>query len=285
MRPQWVFLAELAVVVLESGAFLIIGYVLCLRHQWARPLAIAVGTLCIGYRILTSTFPDRFYIESPHLILTGLLTPAGFLLLAAALSVRRRRSSERVLIGVFSVVLTYYVFCDAAYLVVKGPEIAQLTGSWQGNVMLQSKPFTCGPAAAASLLQAWGIFVNEGDLAFGARTSFRGTELPKLADAIRFFGRYKPLKVEVMSTTLDELRTRNKPAILLVARGRRRHVVTLLGLEGRKMFVADPSNGGLELGLDEFRSMYEWRGRAIVAWRDPASEKPLDGPPAPRLHQ
>ena len=155
--------------------------------------------------------------------------------------------------------------------------------------MRQSRPFTCGPAAAASLLRAWGIPAREGALAYAARTSFRGTELPRLADAIRHFGRYKPLRVKILSITFEELRVRNRPAILLVRRGRRRHVVTLLRmteneLAGIVLTIADPASGTQRFRLDEFGDWYDWNGRAIVAWRDSAFETRSGEPPEPSLH-
>jgi predicted double-glycine peptidase len=280
---RWVFVAELAVVALESGAFLVVGYLLCRRHRWLRYPAMVAGAACLGYRILTSLFPDRFYIGSPYLILTGLITPAGFLLLAAALTLAIRKSRQRVLVGVFSVVLTYYVFCDAAYLVVKGPELAHAEGTWEGETMRQSRPFTCGPAAAAALLRAWGVTLPEGVIACAARTTFRGTEPPRLADAVRAFGLFKPLKVRIISTGLAELRAMDRPAILFVTKGGRRHVVTLLHLAEDGIRIADPGAGTRELDVRAFEREYRWTGRAVVAWRDPAFDRRSDEPPDPTL--
>lgn len=284
MQPRWVFLAEFLVVAFESAAFLGLGYVLCRRHRWARYAAIIIGTVCLSYRVLNSTFPHRFYVPSPYLVLSGVITPAGFLLLAAALAPARRKARQRALVGIFSAVLTYYVFCDAAYLAVKGPEMALLVGRWEGETMRQSRSFTCGPAAGAALLDAWGLRVREGEIAFAARTSFRGTELARLADAVRFFGRYKPLAVEIRSVTFDELRAMNRPAVLLVEKGRLRHVVTLLELEDGRMKVADPSNGTRSLTMGEFREDYDWDGRAILAWRHPDFPRLSNELPEPFLH-
>jgi len=284
LYPRWVLWAELGIVVVVSGAFLSLGYLLCKRHRWAKYAAVTVGAVCLLYRILTSTFPHRFYIELPYLVRSGVITPAGFLLLAAALAFATRKSRQRILVGVFSVVLTYYVFCDAAYLVVKGPEIARLTGRWEQETMRQSRLFTCGPAAGATLLRAWGIQVTEGELAFAARTSFRGTELPLLADAIRNFGRRKPLTVKILSATFEGLAEIDRPAILLVVKEkRRRHAVTLLKMSDGKVLIGDPARGSCLLETSEFNRRYKWNGRAIVAWRDPAFERRSDEPPDPTL--
>lgn len=284
MYPRWVLWAELGIVVVVSGAFLSLGYLLCKRHRWAKYAAVTIGAVCLLYRILTSTFPHRFYIKLPYLVRSGVITPAGFLLLAAALALTMQKSRQRVLVGVFSVVLTYYVFCDVAYLVVKGPAIARLTGRWEQETMRQSKLFTCGPAAGATLLRAWGIQVTEGELAFAARTSFRGTELPLLADAVRNFGRRKPLTVKILSTTFESLAEIDRPAILLVAKeGRRRHAVTLLKMWDGRVLIADPGKGSCHLSLSDFERHYKWNGRAIVAWRDPAFDRRSDEPRDPTL--
>jgi predicted double-glycine peptidase len=280
----WIFVLELGVVALESAAFLIIGFLLCRKYLWARYPAIVLGAVCLSYRVLSSTFPDRFYISSPYLILTGLITPAGFLLLAAAFTVTTKRPRQRILVGVFSVVLTYYVFCDATYLAVAGTDLAKLTGQWQGQTMRQSRSFTCGPAAAAALLRAWNIDVTEGDVAFAARTSYRGTELPRLTDAIGEFGKLKPLNAEIMSADFEKLILMNRPAILLVHKGRRRHAVVLLRADRGRLHIADPGAGTQEMHISSFGDHYEWNGRAIVAWRDSDFERRSNEPPDPALH-
>jgi len=285
LAPVWVFWVELAVVVLESAAFLGIGYALCKRHPRAQYVAVAVGTICLGYRILSSTFPHWFYLRLPYLVLTGVITPAGFLLLAAALTLRLRRSRQRILIGVFSVVLAYYVFGDPVYLVARGAAISRLAGEWQGETMRQSTAFTCGPAAAASLLDAWGYRVTEGEVAFAARTSYRGTELPRLLDAVRFFGRYAPLTVELRLTTLDGLADIDRPAVLFVKVGRMHHAITLLRLCDGEVVVADPGRGTCRYDLERFREEYAWGGRAIVAWRNSEYPRPPGEPPDPSLQQ
>jgi len=284
VQPRWVFLAEFAVVVIESIAFFGIGYVLCKRHRWARYAATILGSVCMAYRVLITTFPHRFYAPLPYLLVAGVITPAGFLLLAAAATAGRRTSRQRVLAAVFGAVLTYYVFCDVGYLAVRGPEIAGLVGHWQGATMRQSRRFTCGPAAGAVLLDTWGMRVREGELAFASRTSFRGTELSRLANAIRHFGRYKPLAVAIRRVTLDELHRMNRPAVLLVEKGRLHHVVTLLALDGDWLVIADPSHGTRRLTTAQFRRSYDWDGRALLAWRDPMFPHRSDEPPDPFLH-
>jgi len=283
LHPSWVFWAELGVIALTGSAFLVIGYLLCRRYRGVRYAAVAIGSACLIYRVLTSTFPHRFYLDLPHFLVEGVIAPGGFFLLAAALTLAMDRSRQRVLIGVFSVVLVYYVFCDAVYRVFEGPALARLTGTWESATLRQSKSFTCGPAAAAALLRAWGIPAQEGELAYAARTSFRGTELPRLASAVREFGRLKPLTVRILSTQLDELRELDRPAILVVRKEGRPHTVTLLRAADGLFVLADPGVGTCQLDEQEFESRYAWTGRAIVAWRDPAFERRSDEPPDPTL--
>ena len=190
--------AEFGLVVALSGSFLALGFLVCRRHPWARNAAVFVGAAGVGYRLLTSLYPDRFYIETPYLILTALIAPAGFLLLAAGLALPRKRPRQRVLVGVFSVVLTYYVLCDAAWLALEGPRLSRLTGRWQAGVMLQTRSFTCGPCAGASTTTAcavcftkpktsgWTRWITSSTAApnttsISARTTWVGTSITTLA--------------------------------------------------------------------------------------------------------
>ncbi|MFW6157780.1 MAG: cysteine peptidase family C39 domain-containing protein [Planctomycetota bacterium] len=293
--PTWVFWAELGLVLATSTAFFLLGLLLSRRHVGARYACIVVGAVGLGYRILTTTFPDRFYVEWPYLLLSGVIAPAGFLLVGAAFTLPMRKSRQRILIGVFSVVLVYYVFCDAAYLAVAGGDLARLEGRWETadlcgstvSAMAQSRPFTCGPAAAASLLHTWELTVREGELAYAARTTYRGTEPPRLAAALRLLGRHRCLRVRILDTTFGQLRQYDRPAILLVtvrSQGRR-HVVTLLKMVGRRLVIADPApgRGALELSRDEFAGRYHWDGRALLVWRDPDVPRLYREPPQPTL--
>jgi len=91
--------------------------------------------------------------------------------------------------------------------------------------------------------------------------------------------------VRILATTLGELRTFNRPAILMVVKkGRRRHVVTLLWMTDDKLVIGDPGGDDSEVNLDEFRARYRWDGRALVAWRDSAFVRRSNEPPEPRLH-
>jgi predicted double-glycine peptidase len=282
---HWVLLLEFSVVAALSAAFLVVGYRLCRQYPRARYPLIILGSVCLLYRVLTATFPERFYILTPHRLLTGFFTPAGFLLLAAAMARPLRHSLQRILVAVFSVVLAYYVFGDAAYLAVAGHRLAELDGRWQGPTMRQSTTFTCGPAAGAALLRAWGINVREGDLAFAARTSYRGTEMLRLAEALRHFGRTKPLDVRVLSADFEQLILMNRPAVLLVRKERQLHTITLLRADRGSLLIADPASGTVAMHLSDFRDHYTWDGPAIVAWRRSDFERRSDEPPDPALHE
>ena len=76
MQSGWIFWAELLVITGTSAAYLGIGHALCRRRRWARPACIVLGSVALGYRILTSAFPDRYYIELPYLLLAGVIAPA-----------------------------------------------------------------------------------------------------------------------------------------------------------------------------------------------------------------
>lgn len=266
---------ELALITVLSAAFLAVGYVLCRRYAWARVATVLIGGVGVSYRLLTTLQPDRFYINSRWVLLSSLIATAGFMLLGAGLAIPKKRPRQRVLISVFAVVLAYYAFCDAVYLAVEGPAVAALDGHWEQGVVRQSRRFTCGAAAGATLLRAWGLTPTEGDVAIAARTSFRGTELPRLANAVRMLGTDVPLKVDLVATTFDGLNRRNRPAVLLVKKRGYRHSVTLLRMDERRMVIGDPAVGLLDIPRAEFSDYYDWSGRAIIADADECDQPKL----------
>jgi ABC-type bacteriocin/lantibiotic exporter with double-glycine peptidase domain len=56
---------------------------------------------------------------------------------------------------------------------------------WDGKICLQSKPFTCGPASAATVLNSLGLRVTEQELGEECHTYIGGTENWYIARALR----------------------------------------------------------------------------------------------------
>lgn len=145
-------------------------------------------------------------------------------------------------------------------------------------LVAQSTDYSCGAAAAASMLRILHVITDEGEMADLCLTRegrgtldlglYRGLNR-KLRDA------HTGLGVHVRRLTFDDLRDTPKPAILRV-RFAADHTVVLLGTFGDRMVVFDPSvpNRLLLWDRTDLMEIAHWSGYAFVPYR-------LDGVPLP----
>lgn len=75
---------------------------------------------------------------------------------------------------------------------------------WQGDICLQTTEATCSPAAGATLLQSYGVYASEQEMADLCLTR-RGTTWKGLYRALSIKGETVGLRVEVANRTADEL--------------------------------------------------------------------------------
>ena len=133
----------------------------------------------------------------------------------------------------------------------------QFQDRWSGGACLQSMPYTCGPAALATLLRSYGIDATEWELARECYTYWGGTECWHMARALRRRG----LRVSFRMRKPDE----PWPAIPCIAGVRVQgigHFVALLPATPEGNVVADPM-----LGMAMLRDReYDFTGFLMLAW-------------------
>lgn len=129
------------------------------------------------------------------------------------------------------------------------------------GVCRQTTGYTCGPAAAVTALQSFGITAHEGPLAIRAHTNWvSGTPMDSLCTAIRDeYGRScRPAYFDSISDLRGRL-----PVIAVIKWGFMvDHYVVVLSVTDSEVVVGDPSRGKYTMTHAEFED--KWRRCGIV---------------------
>ena len=132
------------------------------------------------------------------------------------------------------------------------------------GVCRQSQPFTCGPAAAVTALNHFGIEALESDLAIQARTSpVIGTSPWDLYRTLK--SDYADAGVEYSFLHMNSIDQLPADAVLLaVVRDAPAtdHCVAVLGVDENTVTVADPMAGLVYIPRDSFSKL--WRNCGIL---------------------
>ena len=89
---------------------------------------------------------------------------------------------------------------------------------WKQDVAMQTSWSSCSPAAAATLLRANGIDVNESDLVTARLTDSRGTVSLGLYRGIKLYADANGFDVEIVPESLEELYLDDEWPVLLMVR-------------------------------------------------------------------
>jgi len=141
------------------------------------------------------------------------------------------------------------------------------------GICRQSNYYTCGPAAAVTVLRKLGFAAEEGELAILAHTtSLTGTEPDVLAKVLQ--KKYGPQGLDAEYRGFKDV-TELGQAGLAVAIVRfnalQDHCVAVLGVETNHVLVGDPLSGLASLPSEEFED--KWEFSAIVLKRVPNDNK------------
>jgi len=123
------------------------------------------------------------------------------------------------------------------------------------GIVMQSRNYTCGPAALATVLQNMGFNVTEHELKVLAGTDETGTSMHGLAQAARSKG----LSAAGMKLSTDELRPNNIVHVILDGTP---HYSVIKEVTNESVRLADPSLGNIELTREKFNEIYT--GNALV---------------------
>jgi predicted double-glycine peptidase len=142
------------------------------------------------------------------------------------------------------------------------------------GICRQSNAYTCGPAAAVTVLRKLGLPAEEGEIAILAHTSsLTGTEPDVLADELR--KRYGPegLTTEYRAfKDLEELRRAGLTVAVLKFNALQDHCVAILGVETNGVTVGDPLSGLTLISTGDFEDKWEYVG--VVIKRASTAKRP-----------
>jgi predicted double-glycine peptidase len=141
------------------------------------------------------------------------------------------------------------------------------------GICRQSNYYTCGPAAAVTVLRKLGFPADEGELAILAHTtSLTGTEPDILAKVLQ--KKYGPdgLIAEYREfRNVAELGQAGIGVAVMDFNALQDHCVAVLGVETNHVLVADPLSGLSSIPAAEFEQ--KWQFTAIVLKRVPRNDK------------
>jgi predicted double-glycine peptidase len=135
------------------------------------------------------------------------------------------------------------------------------------GVCRQSNDYTCGPAAAVTVLRKLGLKAEEGEIAILSHTSsLTGTEPDVMARALQKRYGADGLVVEYRAfKDIDELRRAGLTVAVLKFNALQDHCVAILGVETNRVVVGDPLSGLTSSSIEEFED--KWLLVGIVVKR------------------
>lgn len=247
----------------------------------ARPYAMAVCLIgSFGYAwILSGRLGWFATLPAAAVVLWSNLMPI-LLSFTAGLAYRSQRlpSWRRpVTIGLFAMLALAFIVTPMLRATLT-PLKLDSQSTWHDGVCLQSHPASCGPAAAATLMQLHGIHSTERALAKLCYTSQQGTEPLRLFSGLMAASRSKSVLPAVASPNPDRWAVQNQlPNIALVQfeafqserpnlsqpihrllgpRGEGHAVVVLGRTDSGNWLIADPAFGKTTWTSEQFRDRF-----------------------------
>lgn len=252
---------------------MLLGHIASRSGVFSRTAALIIPFLIIGL-VLAGRVPDlvyrwpQLYPPAAGRVRFVLLVFAVTLGLSAPLAQLTRPSIRMltcVIMALYVSALTILPFVAPA--AVQAQMAAIHTTFDADGVCRQSKPFTCGPAAAATGLRQLGFDADEGALAVAARTSpVIGTSSWTLYLAVR--NHYEPLGLLCSFGMFDSLAAIPRDAVFLAVMREASfgdHCVAVLDITDNHVRVADPAAGLLHVPTADF--LHNWRGSGIILRR------------------
>ena len=196
------------------------------------------------------------------MILVGI---AGIIAIVPCLSKLSRTNTKYLVTCFLIVTLIRSSLLPAACSILNKNELSSLTCRIdEDGIYLQSTPYTCGPAALATVLNAFGISDTESNIALSTGcNSYSGTRSIDLVNYINSrYGNELTAKYAYI-TDIDSLL---KIDALFIAEVRASvftdHFVAIISINEKTITIGDPSYGKFEAHLAGFNR--EWRHKVIV---------------------
>ena len=176
---------------------------------------------------------------------------------------------QRVLVNIFmSIAVIYFSILPFALPAILQGRLAALETIINPNgVCIQGTAYTCGPAAAVTLLGSLGIRAEEGQIAVAARsTPVTGTPSDLLCDALTDLYAENGISCESLQfDSIKELREAGPTMAVIEYSFMVDHYVAVLNITDDKIVLGDPLRGKRILTHDEFSKI--WRQEGIVLKR------------------
>jgi len=240
----------------------------------AKPAALTVAALSLLAILVRVLFRFRPDLEYP-LLASGLYSAIRpwwvfpFVFVSTGIGMRRmRRWPSRL-----------GMVCAAGGLFVVGLEPSWVLATFHADdytgcagrdgVCLQTQDYTCGAAAAATLLGQYGVRTDEREMArLCSCAPLTGTDEIAVCCALRAKLRDAGYRVAVERPGQDGLGRYLRPVMTRMKQDPfRDHWVVLFAINDSFAVVGDPVQGRMELPASEF--LANWRGTVIAAGRPP----------------
>jgi hypothetical protein len=230
------------------------------------------GALLVGVT-LPKLVPGLINTGFYQLILGGkidgmLVGIAGIISVVPCLP-RLRVARTRFLVVAFLAISVFRsAILPSACFYLNRDELTSLSGHVDPDgVYLQTTGYTCGPAAAATVLNAYGIDASEGEIALGTGcNSYSGT---RSLDLVSYINTKHGEDLRAEYRYVDEVDSLKHMKGFFIAEVKAStftdHFVVIMGFNGDSLQVADPSLGSYEMRTATFSE--GWRRKVIVVSR------------------
>ncbi len=196
------------------------------------------------------------------------------LLLTAPLSRLPQRRNRRAVVLLMILITGYHCVLPFLMPAIEYSRLAALeTTLDRDGVCLQSTQFSCGPAAAVTVLRSLGVPAEEGDVAIWSHTTrFTGAPMDSLCNAMR--NNYGVESRLIHCRDVSELRGKGPFVAVVKFNLVCDHYVAVLSVTETLVTVGDPLLGLRTCTPEEFEK--EWRRCAIVIDEDPSISERLE---------
>jgi predicted double-glycine peptidase len=179
---------------------------------------------------------------------------------------RLPQKRTRVMVCLLIAVLTSMSIVPFAAPAFNRSYLAQLKTRVDGDgVCRQSNPYTCGPAAAVTVLRKLGVPAEEGEIAILSHTSaLTGTAPDVLAQAMQKRYATNGVTVEYRGfRNARELANAGLTVAVMQFNALQDHCVAILGVETNRVLIGDPLSGLNSMSIEEFENKWQFVGIVV----------------------
>jgi len=257
------------------GAALAVGHAVGKKGEKPTVALAALGLIVLGLRLLVPPAME-FALFSGDLypvLRPWWPIPTSLALLAAGanhMSTPGSKRGIRLFAGLLVVSASMPLFQTARF---DAGDFNGVVGS--DGVCLQTSDYTCGAAAAATLLAAYGVESDEAEMAERCWTnSMTGTDEFCVARGLRQKLAGTGREVRLVSSDWEALLARGgRPAMATIRYSTFvDHWVVIFGVEGETVLVGDPLEGRRRMGKNKFLEV--WRGGLVIADLPGSQQRP-----------